>query len=326
MRTNLKILVLALCGALVIAGCGDDERTAGAGPTAVADSSFPMTLDNCGRKVTIDKAPETILTIGSDPAAAVVAAGGGDRIVGRSSEGGAPLGPFARALDRVAQITRNDPPSLEAVIGKAPELIVSYELDGTDLPAGLASSGIEQLTPAWRCDTGGVGFDDVYDQIEELGKLFGTSDVADAAVTKLRSRQEAVEQRFSEASKRTATAIYVAESGLSAYANRSVDHTIIKTLGLTDVFADVAKRNVEVSIEELIKRDPDVIIATFGGSGTKIKTGADATKALRAIPGVNRLAAVREGRIIPIHFGYLVGGPLAVDGLEQIGTKLATLQ
>ncbi|HEV7805760.1 MAG TPA: ABC transporter substrate-binding protein [Solirubrobacteraceae bacterium] len=326
MRINLKFLALALCGALAIGGCGDDKSMSGAGTTAVAGAGFPMTLDNCGRKVTIDEAPEKILTIGSDPAAAVVAAGGGDRIVGRSSEGGAPLGPFARALARAPQITRNDPPSLETVVGKTPDLIVSYELDGTDLPAGLASSGIEQLTPAWRCDTDGVGFDDIYAQIDELGKVFGTSDAADRAVTKLRSRQNAVEQRFSKVSKRTATAIYVAESGLSAYANRSVDHTIIETLGLTDVFADVAQRNVEVSIEELIKRNPDVVIATFGGSGTEIKTGAGAIEALRARPGINRLAAVRKGRIIPIHFGYLVGGPLAIDGLESIARRLATLK
>jgi iron complex transport system substrate-binding protein len=274
----------------------------------------------------IDKWPQRILTVGSDPAAAVAAAGAADRIVGRSSEGGAPLGPYESALGSVPKLTTNDAPSLEAVIGKRPDILVSYELGETDLPSGLADSGIEALTPDWRCDQGSVGFEDIYTQIEQLGRVFGTSDVADAAVAKLRSRQAAVEKRFEATGKRTAAAIYVSESGLSAYANRSVDHSAIEALGLTDAFADVDKRVIEVNLEELIKRNPDVIIATYGGSGTDIKNEAAAIKALRGRPGVNRLAAVRDKRIIPLHFGYLVGGPLAVDGLETIAIKLETFK
>jgi iron complex transport system substrate-binding protein len=318
MRPTLKLLPVALC-ALAIGACGRGDKTPGA--DAGASGDFPMTLSVCGRKVTIDKEPQKILTIGSDPAAAVAAAGAGDRVVARSSEGGGPLGPYESVLGKAPQITTNDAPSLEAIIGRRPDIVVSYELSSTDLPAGLSAAGIETVTPSWRCDTGGVDFDDTYRQIEQLGRLFGTSTAADAAVAKLRSRQAAVEKRFSGADKRTATVIYVSEGGLSAYANHSVDHTVIHTLGLSDVFGDVAKRNVDINVEELIERNPDVIIATYGGSGTQIKDGDDAIRALRKIPGVNRLKAVRDGSIIPIHFGYLVGGPLAVDGLEMIADR-----
>jgi iron complex transport system substrate-binding protein len=303
MRPTLKLLRVALCAALAIGACGRGDKTPGA--DAGASGDFPMTLSVCGRKVTIDKEPQKILTIGSDPAAAVAAAGAGDRVVARSSEGGGPLGPYESVLGKAPQITTNDAPSLEAIIGRRPDIVVSYELSSTDLPAGLSA----------------VDFDDTYRQIEQLGRLFGTSTAADAAVAKLRSRQAAVEKRFSGADKRTATVIYVSEGGLSAYANHSVDHTVIHTLGLSDVFGDVAKRNVDINVEELIERNPDVIIATYGGSGTQIKDGDDAIRALRKIPGVNRLKAVRDGSIIPIHFGYLVGGPLAVDGLEMIADR-----
>jgi iron complex transport system substrate-binding protein len=325
MRLTPKLLAFPLAAMLAV-GCGDGDATPSASTTTNASADYPMTLQNCARKVTIDKRPQRILTVGSDPAAAVAAAGAADRIVGRSSEGGAPLGPYESALGSVPKLTTNDAPSLEAVIGKRPDILVSYELGETELPSGLADSGIEALTPDWRCDQGSVGFEDIYTQIEQLGKVFGTSDVADAAVAKLRSRQAVVEKRFEATGKRTAAAIYVSESGLSAYANRSVDHSAIEALGLTDAFADVDKRVIEVNLEELIKRNPDVIIATYGGSGTDIKNDAAAIKALRGRPGVNRLAAVRDKRIIPLHFGYLVGGPLAVDGLETIAIKLETFK
>ncbi len=326
MRLTPKLLALALAAVLAVSGCGDDDTAPSASTTTTASADYPMTLQNCARKVTIDKPPERILTVGSDPAVAVAAAGAADRIVGRSSEGGAPLGPYESALGSVPKLTTNDAPSLEAVIGKRPDILVSYELGDTDLPARLADSGIEALTPDWRCDQGMVGFEDIYAQIEQLGRVFGTSDVAAGAVAKLRSRQGAVEKQIAATGKRTAAAIYVSESGLSAYANHSVDHTVIEALGLTDAFADVDKRVIEVSLEELIKRNPDIIIATYGGSGTDIENDAAAMKALRGRPGVNRLAAVRDARIIPLHFGYLVGGPLAVDGLETIAAKLKTFK
>jgi iron complex transport system substrate-binding protein len=94
---------------------------------------------------------------------------------------------------------------------------------------------------------------------------------------------------------------------------------------MTDSFADVDERIIDINVEELIKRDPDVIIATYGGSETDIKNDARAIEAIRGIEALDRVAAVRKGQIISINFAYLVGGPLAIDGLEIIADKLDDL-
>ncbi|MGH3565574.1 MAG: hypothetical protein ACRDRH_05990 [Pseudonocardia sp.] len=85
------------------------------------------------------------------------------------------------------------------------------------------------------------------------------------------------------------------------------------------------RRRTEASTEELLARDPDVILLTCGGSETNIKTDADDVQALRGRVSLDQLTAVREGRVIPINFAYLVGGPLTVDGLETIVDGLARL-
>jgi ABC-type hemin transport system substrate-binding protein len=118
MGPTLKLLPIALCAALAIGACGNGDRTSGAKEAASGD--FPMTLGVCGRRVTIDERPRKILTIGSDPAAAVAAAGAGDRVVARSSEGGGPLGPYQSVLDKAPQITTNDAPSLEGSSESSP--------------------------------------------------------------------------------------------------------------------------------------------------------------------------------------------------------------
>ena len=59
-------------------------------------------------------------------------------------------------LGKAPQITTNDAPSLEAIIGRRPDIVVSYELSSTDLPAGLSAAGIETVrfigpdTPSWK--------------------------------------------------------------------------------------------------------------------------------------------------------------------------------
>jgi ABC-type Fe3+-hydroxamate transport system substrate-binding protein len=62
----------------------------------------------------------------------------------------------------------------------------------------------------------------------------------------------------------------------------------------------VNKRVTEVSTEELLARNPDVILLTFGGSETSIKNGADAGRALRGRTPLNQFSAVRENRLIAI--------------------------
>lgn len=119
--------------------------------------------------------------------------------------------------------------------------------------------------------------------------------------------------------------MYVAENRLTVYGGVSMSNTVMQTLGLTNVFEDVNQRIAEVSAEEILARDADVILLTFGGPETNVKTGADAEQLLLSMVPLDQLTAVREQQIIPLNFIYLVGGPLAVDGLETVAQGLAEL-
>ncbi|MGH3612424.1 MAG: ABC transporter substrate-binding protein [Pseudonocardia sp.] len=306
-------------GVVVLTACGG-----GGGPAAPGVSSgFPLTVPSCGRQVTVEKPPERVLTVAADSATAVAAAGAAERVVARSAEGGAPLGRYEAALADVPQLTVNGEPSREAIIGQQVEVVVSYL--GLDVPPeDLEAAGIDLVVSAWRCDDE-VTFDDVYGTIENYGSMFGTRDVADAAVADLRARVGAVERQFTATGSRTAVNVYIGEDRLSVYGGPSMSDTVMQTLGLTNAFADVNQRLSDVSTEELLARDPDVVLLTFGGSETEIKTEADAIRALSERVPLDRLTAVRENRVIAINFAYLVGGPLTVDGLETLAGGLARL-
>lgn len=87
----------------------------------------------------------------------------------------------------------------------------------------------------------------------------------------------------------------------------------MKAAGLTNVYGDVDKRAIETSFEEILGRDPDVLI---------VLTVADpqaAKDALLSIPGAGTLAAVRDNRILVMKFDYMdPPTPLSVEGLEKV--------
>ncbi len=320
MRRSRMMPTMLVASLLVLSACGGDDQSAGAGPAG----KFPLTVPSCERTVTIEQPAKRVLTVASDSATALAAIGAADLIVARSAEGGAPLGPYENELRDIPQITTNGEPSREVIIGQQPDLVVSYA--GLDTPAAdLEAAGIDSIVPSWRCDQA-AGFDGIYRTLETYGQILGTEDVATRIVADLRRRVDVVERQFQGTSARTAANVYVSENQVRVYGGPSMSNTVLKSLGLTNVFADVNKRVTEVSTEELLARNPEVILLTFGGSETSIKNGADAERALRSMTPLDQLTAVRENRLIAINFTYLVGGPLAIDGLETIAQGLATVK
>ncbi|MGH3935470.1 MAG: ABC transporter substrate-binding protein [Pseudonocardiaceae bacterium] len=318
-RRKWMIHPMLVASLLVLSACGGDGQPAGAGTTG----KFPVTVPSCERTVTIEQPAKRVLTVASDSATALAAIGAADLIIARSAEGGAPLGPFEDELREIPQITTNGEPSREVIIGQQPDLVISYA--GLDTPAAdLEAAGIDSIVPSWRCDQA-ANLDGIYRTLETYGQILGTEDGATKTVANLRSRVSAVTKQFQGTPARTAANVYVSENQIRVYGGPSMSNTVLQTLGLTNVFADVNKRLTEVSTEELLARNPDVILLTFGGSETAIKNGADAERALRGMTPLDQLTAVRENRLIAINFTYLVGGPLTVNGLETIAQSLAAL-
>jgi iron complex transport system substrate-binding protein len=315
-------MLLAAVGAVVLAGCS----AGGAGvPGAANAAGFPMTVSNCGRQVTIPRPPQRVFAE-RDTSTAVAAAGAANRIVARSGEGDVPLGRYRDQLSRVPQITMNsvDPPPPEVVLGTGADLVVAGHVTRQDVQA-LEAVGLPVIVPSWFCQqvygsTAPVTFDDTYSTLMLLGRIFGTEGTANQAVADLQRRVSAVERRFSGAKPRTAANPFVAPSLLQVYGGLSMSNAVLNALGLRNVF-NTNQRVVNISSEDLIARNPDVLVLSYGGNyGTR--TGQQAMRTLSSFAGLERLTAVRQHRVLTLDYGYLTGGPVAVDGLEILARQL----
>ena len=86
-RPSLRTLAAAAATTLglTLTGCG--ATTTG----TPASAGYPLTVADCGRDVTIDSAPQRVLTIGTAAVELLDTADASDRIVARTREFGAPL-------------------------------------------------------------------------------------------------------------------------------------------------------------------------------------------------------------------------------------------
>ena len=91
-------------------------------------------------------------------------------------------------------------------------------------------------------------------------------------------------------------------------------HPQLEAAGFTNVFADVGERVFEVTAEELIGRNPDVLVLLYSdGDPAAVKA------AVTGLNGAGAISAVRDDQILVQLFNFTEpSGPLAIDGLARI--------
>lgn len=316
---------MLLAGLLVLAGCGGDgEASTGQGATA---AKFPMTVETCGRAVTLERPPERVMTVGAEAPALMWAAGAADRITVRAATFGAVYEPAEPMFRDVPLISPGDEPTREVILGQEPDLLLTYGLTATPWEE-VERLGLDQIVVSGHCD-GTVDdgptldrdarFQDIYDDIELYGRIFGTEDAATRTVSGLRERVTAIEERFRDAPQRSAAVVAAYPDHLSVYGQASIGRVQLETLGLTNAFAEVETRFVELNVEELLARDPDVLVLAHGPG----VTAEAALQQLRRTPGAGRLTALRERRVIPIERQAILGGIQPIAVLDEMAGALA---
>ncbi|MGQ0572589.1 MAG: ABC transporter substrate-binding protein [Pseudonocardia sp.] len=322
-------IALALLGT-VLAGCA-------AAPAPADTAADPVTFENCGRELSIAAPPERVVLLGANAVPLLGAVGVLDKVVARAGE--APLeiyDPATRtAVERIpvfgageeADGTGTVQVSLEAVIAERPDLVIGYEPEGSGITVQtLGAAGIPlMIIPAFCPDPATVptdpDFDDVYATVELYGRIFGRP--AADAVEGLRQRVAAVAAVAAPAQpQRTGATLFVKADGtsFSAYGTSSMSHAQLGALGVRNVFGDVDKRVFEVSFEEVIARNPDVLLLLHVRS-----TDPELPRrSLLAAPGADSIAAVRTGAVVVLPFELTdPPTPLSVDGLERLRRELA---
>ncbi|WP_051217893.1 ABC transporter substrate-binding protein [Nocardioides insulae] len=317
---------------LAVAACSGGETSEEA---ATGSDQYPVTVENCGAEVTFDAEPERVVMLKSAAVPFLHDLGVMDRVVARA--GAYPDAYYDEEtlaeLDEIPTLTDELDSSghlqisKEIVIAQEPDLVLG-EVENLSRET-LGAVDIPLIEEPALCSEGGdtdPSFEDIYSQMDLYGTVFDKADAADQANSDLEKRVEEItaeaEQDVAGQGERTAAVLYPTVGGGTTYAygNQSMADPQLEAAGFTNVFGDTDERVFEVTLEELLGRDPDVIVLLYSeGDPQKVE------EALTSLPGAEQLTAVKDDELLPMLFNFTEPAtPLTVDGLETIVDRFDT--
>ncbi|PJJ63650.1 putative F420-0 ABC transporter substrate-binding protein [Compostimonas suwonensis] len=333
LRTKLLGAIAAAAAVpLLLAGCASGSAASVSGapstdPTAVS-AGYPVTIDNCGTELTVEKAPQRIVTIKSTTTELLLALGLGDRIVGSAfldSPFPDELADAGSTIDVVSDFL----PSQEAVLQLDPDFVFggwesNFTADGVGERGSLASRGIGSYVAPSACKESGympdpLTFDDVFDEIDEAGAVFDATDAATALVAEQKTALEAIGPLDAGTS-----ALWYSSGEDSPYVGAGIGapQMIMDAAGLDNIFADVHDTWTTVGWESVVEADPDVIVlvdASWNTAQSKIDM-------LESNPATAVLDAVRNKRYVTVPFAAGEAGIRNVDAVEAVVDQVRAME
>jgi iron complex transport system substrate-binding protein len=308
------LVPLFLGFSLLSAGCTPASRpvsptavaTAVASATPAAVANFPVTVkDDSDRTVTFDRPPQRIASLTPGHTETLYALGAGDRVLVTDKYSDFPAENRPKAtLDTYPK------PNAEELVSLKPDLIVVL-VEGDEFIQQVETRGIKVLKLFPKTFDGALG------DIELLGRATGTEARARQITSDMRERAATVVAKTKNAPKpRVLYELDASEPARPFVAGPAgFFGGLVPMAGGQNVFDDIGKPSGQVSTEQIVARNPEIIIMGDADSPFNAQT----PEMVKARPGWQVIAAVRTGRIHPLDQAFLSRpGPRLAAGLERM--------
>lgn len=256
--------------------------------------------DDAGRSVSLASVPQRIVSGAPSNTEILFALGLGDKVVGVDANSDYPE--QAKSIAKIGDGISPQTTNFEQIVAMKPD--VFFAIKGQEaVVAELERLGI----PAYVVDS--PTLDDIIKDITAIGQLTGTEKKAAQVTADMQARIDAVVSKVKDlpADQRPQVFYEVWNEPLMTAGPATFVDSLITLAGGTNVAADAKAGSwPEYSLETLIKKDPSVIITTFGDAAS-----------VSARPGWASIKAVKDQRILLVDPNLVVRpGPRVVTGLE----------
>lgn len=281
------------------------------GPAAASQGHAVSLTDGMGRTVALTIPAQRVVSLAPSNTEILFAVGAGAQVVGRDSFSDYP--PQAKAVadigGQVGEI------NIEVILDKRPDLVLASPLTPPEQIANLEKANLTvYVLPNPRT------YDDLYANLQTVGKLTGHDQDAAALVDSLKARVKVVTDKVAAAAQRPLVYYELDATDPSAPYTSGPDtfvDLLIRTAGGENFGSDLKGEWVQVSVETLLQRQPDFILL---GDSTY---GSVTPEQVKARAGWDALKAVHGGKVFPFDDNTVSRpGPRLVDGLEAMAKLL----
>ncbi len=226
----------------------------------------------------------------------------GNKIVGVSGFTTEP--PEARQKPKIGTYTTVN---LEKINALHPDLVVAFSDMQAPITHDLVQAGFTVFTMNQRSVRG------ILEAILMLGSLVGAVDAARQLVDEMRNAMEAIRQSAARLPRRPR--VYFEEWHDPLISGIGWVGELIEIAGGEDIFPDVKGNRAReriISAEEVERRNPDMIIASWCGKKVDMQN-------IYNRPSWDKIEAIKNKRVHEVKSAYLLQpGPAVLKGLGQI--------
>ena len=336
--SRVMMLALPLAGALALV-------VSGAVQAADAHTQYPLTLENCGQKITYTHAPKRAVALGQNSAEILLLLGLQDRMVGTAFWPSHVLPQLADANAKVKLLTV-EMPRLESILAEDPDFVAAalpsligpnskvakredfekmgvptYLSPGTCLASGTAKDAYGSRGQLWSPEL-------AYREIDDLSRIFDVPARGQALIADLKARVEKARQTAEKAGLAGKSYLFWFSSpspSADAYVagKNSASGYIATVLGGRNAVTNETEWPT-MSWESIIATQPDVIIvATLDRNRWELDKPEAKIKYLTTDSATREMPAVKNGAIVVMDGSAMNPSVRTIYGAEQVAQSLA---
>ena len=328
---KLGLLFLAAFAVTALEACGGSSTPTQISPRASA-SYAPVTIEACATTIgsdediststisfTYEKPPTKAVTMNQHATEVMLALGLEDHMLATAYIDDAILPEYLAAYEGIPVIA-DEYPSKEVLLSVEPDFVYggfssAFGLESAGSQRDLKDLGIGSYLTTAICEGTADTMGDVYADILDIGKIFGVAARAEALVSGIQQQIQQVQTAVGTVEQPLRVFLY--DSGEDAPFTStccSMFTTLVETVGGKNIFDDVSGRWKAVNWEEIIERDPEVIVLT----DAVWSSAQEKTDLLLGTAAYADITAVKNQRFVILQFSSLVPGIRNPNAIRQL--------
>ena len=292
--------------------------------SASAAMAQPVTVQSCDREVTFDAPPARAISNDVNLTEMMLVLGLRDRMVGYTGISGWKT-LDAEMRDGVAELPELSAkyPSKEVLAGAEADFFFAgwnygMKVGGEVTPETLEPLGIKSYELTESCIFVGPkaksSMDDMYADILNLGRIFGTEAKAEALVAGWKARLAEVTAGVDRSAP---LRVFVYDSGEEApftAGGYAMPTALIEAAGGVNILSDLEKSWAEIGWEPVIERDPQVVVIVNYGD----VTAEQKIVFMKTNPAFAEIDAVKNDRFVVLDYVEATPGPRNIKAVEKL--------
>ncbi|MEO1788809.1 MAG: ABC transporter substrate-binding protein [Pseudomonadota bacterium] len=283
------------------------------------------TVQSCNREVTFDAPPSAAISNDVNLTEMMLVLGLADRMVGYTGiSGWKTLDEEMRAgIEELPELSAKYP-SKEVLIGADADFFFAgwnygMKVGGEVTPETLAPFGIQVYELTESCihigDKPKVSMADMYNDLRNLGKIFGVEDRAEELIAGYEAELAAFTDALGATGEPPRVFVYDSGEDTPFTAGRyAMPTAMIEAAGGANIMDDFEKSWATVTWEEVVERNPEIIVIVNYGE----VTAAQKRAFMMTNPAFADLDAVKNDRFVVLEYVEATPGPRNIEAVKTL--------